>query len=452
MAPESESNGTGTMTSATDVQDRPGGTVDDAPQTAPSQKTTVAFIDHPFHRRTKSSKFFIDLLSEEFDVHTYYPEPDPRALMKEIVDSGYDLAICWQTEYFAPYLLMRGLRVVCIPMYDGVANAPAAYWLAMRQARFLNFSQRLHSRHRELGIETYYIKYFSEAKKDLPQATFEKLRGFFWQRRPEEGLNYKFARNLVGSVVDSLHVHNAPDTERPEDWMLDVASTVTYFTEDAASYKEALAQANVYVCPRYTEGIGMTIIEAMARGMCVVAHDEPTANEYLVDGVNGLLVDYGLMKRITPPNKKKDLTQPNSYVLTLEKAQALGKKAREMYLLGSQQWAETAPQIPFLIKSTPRADLASFTRDMAPLYLDACRYVNTDHPRFLMQVERLRLRGLTGEEFTAMALSQQVRLASLALFGLGRVTVLFDRIGQTNGMLLRAIWRSTFGRIFRRRR
>ena len=437
------------MTTARNVSEL----LDDAPSgstpQAMLQKTIVAFIDHPFHRRTKSSAFFIKLLQDEFDVHVYYDEPDPRALMTEIADRGYDLAICWQTEHYAPYLLMRGMRVVCIPMYDGVANAPAAYWLSMRQARFLNFSERLHLRHRELGIESYYLKYFNEENKNLPQAKFENLRGFFWQRRPEEGLSYKFARNLIINVVDTLHVHNAPDTESPDDWEPDSLSTVTHFTEDAASYKEALTKANVYVCPRFTEGIGMTIVEAMARGMCIIAHDEPTANEYIVDGVNGLLVDYGKMKRIRPPIRNRTKDNFNSYVLTVEKAQRLGKKAREVYVSGLEQWASTASRIPFLIKSTPRADMASFTRDLSPLYLEACRYYSKNHRRFLFEVERLRLNGLTGEEFTGMNLLAQVRLTLFAMLRLGRIHAALDRMGRMNRMIVRSIWRATFKRLFR---
>lgn len=42
----------------------------------------------------------------------------------------------------------------------------------------------------------------------------------------------------------------------------------------------------------------MAFLEAMAMGKCVVAHDDATMNEYIVDGESGLLVDFDRPARI----------------------------------------------------------------------------------------------------------------------------------------------------------
>ena len=44
----------------------------------------------------------------------------------------------------------------------------------------------------------------------------------------------------------------------------------------------------------------MAFLEAMAMGKCVVAHDDATMNEYIVDGESGLLVDFDRPVRIAP--------------------------------------------------------------------------------------------------------------------------------------------------------
>ena len=55
------------------------------------------------------------------------------------------------------------------------------------------------------------------------------------------------------------------------------------------NYLRELEKFHVYFAPRKYEGIGMTFLEAMAMGMCVVAENAPTANEYILSGKNGIL-------------------------------------------------------------------------------------------------------------------------------------------------------------------
>ena len=359
----------------------------------------IAFLDHPFHRKTKSSNFFVEMLSKEFEVHVFYLEGDPREMMREIADSNYETIICWQTEFCAPYFLMRGKRVVCIAMYDGVANAPDWYWLPMRQARFVNFCKALHRKHAALGIETLYVKYYGSSK-DLNQATFESLKGFFWQRRPQEGLDSRFARKVLGRVVEDLHIHNAPDTEEPSEWVPDDDVSVTYFTKDGADYRRALASSNVYLCPRRTEGIGHPLIEAMARGMCVIAHDLPTANEYIIDGVNGILIDYD------NPSSFEALSPRR---LSRERAEALGKKARESYLRGRDEWLKTEQVIPYFVRTTPNADLAEQDIRFADRYLRISRHAYSDFYRYLHGLITLQRAGLLGTEASSLSLRETVK-------------------------------------------
>ena len=56
-------------------------------------------------------------------------------------------------------------------------------------------------------------------------------------------------------------------------------------------YRKILEEPGVYVAPRLKEGIGMSFIEQMSMGKCVIAHNDSTMDEYIADGVNGLLVD-----------------------------------------------------------------------------------------------------------------------------------------------------------------
>ncbi|QXZ80905.1 glycosyltransferase [Rhizobium sp. L51/94] len=383
-------------------------------------RAPIAFLDHPFHKKTKSSNFFIDILSKEFDVHVFYLEGDPREMMRELGDSNYETVICWQTEFCAPYFLMRGKRVVCVPMYDGVANAPDWYWLPMRQARFVNFSRTLHQRHRALGIESIYVKYFGTAK-DHEQATFETLRGIFWQRRPQEGLDSRFARRVLGRVVDELHIHNAPDTEDALEWEPQDDATVSYFTREGNTYREALKSSNVFLCPRRTEGIGHPLIEAMARGMCIVAHNLPTANEYIVDGVNGILIDYD------NPSSFEALSPRR---LSNSRAEKLGKQARSTYLRGRNEWQKSENSLPYFVQTVPEPDFTEKDVSFADRYLKISRYAHSDFYRYLHELLNLQRSGLLGSEASSLSLREIIKWRLIGVPGSRMAWRLTKRFGR----------------------
>ena len=56
-------------------------------------------------------------------------------------------------------------------------------------------------------------------------------------------------------------------------------------------YRALLSEPGVYIAPRFTEGIGMSFLEALAAGKFVVAHKDATMDEAIDDGVTGRLVD-----------------------------------------------------------------------------------------------------------------------------------------------------------------
>jgi hypothetical protein len=50
-----------------------------------------------------------------------------------------------------------------------------------------------------------------------------------------------------------------------------------------------MGSCSIAVAPRNCEGIGHGFLDYMSRGMCVFAWDDATHNEYIQNGVNGVL-------------------------------------------------------------------------------------------------------------------------------------------------------------------
>lgn len=285
----------------------------------------LLFVGHTFHTRSRSSAFFLDRLHDVFDVETLFVNPETLK-MADLPDGDFELVVLWQIDFLAPVFIAMGYRTVVIPMYDASAGLPDLHFKLMREALFINFSVNLHLRTIRLGCRSLYARYFPDPSAFDVVSDFGTLRGFLWQRRPDE-IDVDLVDRLMGDSLSTLHVHNAPDYgEAPQIGNAQVGfghCTITQSTwfESQADYLKVLESCNVYFAPRRAEGIGLGYLEAMARGMIVVAGDLPTHNEYISNWYNGILInpdDTSSFNIISPAR--------------------IGKNARTTIQLGRSNW------------------------------------------------------------------------------------------------------------------
>ncbi|MGN8097862.1 glycosyltransferase [Methylobacterium sp. 22177] len=258
----------------------------------------LLFVDHKFHQITKSSEFFLEILRRRFFVDQFFVDPDigdNEELMEKA--GAADVVVVWQMDYLASAFCALGKPTIVIPMYDGSSTMPDMHWALLRKATFINFSRAMHERVRLMGCKSYLAKYFVPpcSRKDL--VDFDKINIFFWQRRPDHGINIQLVDRLLGETCDRIHLHDAPDIDLGHD--NEIAGERAYdltrssWFSSKAAYEEVLRGCNVFVCPRAAEGIGVAMLEAMSKGMVVIANDQPTNNEYISNWVNGILFNIG---------------------------------------------------------------------------------------------------------------------------------------------------------------
>jgi hypothetical protein len=301
----------------------------------------VLFVDHSFHKKTRSADFFTDILSLEFLIETYYLSPDKKADVG-VLNSAHDadFVILWQMDFLAPVFLALGKRVIVVPMFDGSGGMPDIHWLFAYRARFFNFSLALNERIRMAGCKTMLLRYFPEAVEEDKLPRFDELNAFFWQRRPDHGVDFNLVDTLLGHELDSLHFHNAADIlgnfspRRRIDTRYKYSES-TWF-KDKAEYLGRVEQANIFIAPRVAEGIGMALLEAMAQGRLVLAHDAPTHSEYISTWSNGILFN-------------KDHPQPLSI---RDKAAQMARLAWLTVVEGRRQWLDSYPDIIDWVEQT----------------------------------------------------------------------------------------------------
>ena len=229
------------------------------------------FIDHEYHKRTGSAKFFLDIVRKSFKVDEHYYRHCYRT-QAEKVAADYDGVIIWEFPISRNKFFFRGKKNVFVPMYD---NEWASYWqwkrIAWSGMGVISFCDKVTAHAKRCGVKNILdVRYFPNPS-DFPQKKGESKRVFLWERGDisEDTVKKLFPPELGYTF----------DVKKGDEFL------------SCEEYLSRIAACEIVVAPRRKEGIGMAFLEAMAMGKCVVAHNDATMNEYIKDGVNGILFD-----------------------------------------------------------------------------------------------------------------------------------------------------------------
>jgi glycosyltransferase involved in cell wall biosynthesis len=112
---------------------------------------------------------------------------------------------------------------------------------------------------------------------------------------------YKYAKKVVPNISLRIVTHlpnNYKDT-------VDGLGDVKVFPPDFSRKEifEMMQNSDILIHPSYMESFGMTILEGMANGLCIIANNIYAISEMVLDGNNGVL--------LRPPITKWNGTLPN---------------------------------------------------------------------------------------------------------------------------------------------
>jgi glycosyltransferase involved in cell wall biosynthesis len=304
----------------------------------------IALVDHSFHRRTNSTSFLIEILKKHFHVDVIWDnawQEGPHTDLKYLKNKGYKKIILFQQIYYGKKELREidGVNLIIIPMYDCCSSCSYRFWQKFRYVKVINFSRALHLKLKKYRFMSKYFQYFPNTSNSvLSPLTGDSLSGFFWQRT--DRITWKHIKVLIKETrFKRFYIHTAVD---PPGYSLILPSekeknkyniTLTNWFPKRKDYLKTLAKTDVYFAPRSHEGIGMSFLEAMAMGKCVVAPNNPTMNEYIVHGKTGLLYD---------PNRPKPLD--------FSDVKRIGMNARDYMENGYKEWLEAEAELIDFIK------------------------------------------------------------------------------------------------------
>jgi glycosyltransferase involved in cell wall biosynthesis len=250
-----------------------------------------------------------------------------------------------------------GARVVWIPMWDHARIYSQEWWDNLPPSlRVIALSQPVFDRASSAGLATLNLRYFLHPAR-LPMAEWEHGRvGFYWNRTGM--LSPEAVKRLCKALsLDRLLFREQLDPRIPERMgfrlpgRLGTTEVIPISPASRQEYLEMTQQANIFIAPRTSEGVGLTFLEAMARGCCVIGYDAPTMNEYIRHGENGLL--FRGRRRGLPRRAVQRLLRGESPFLVPDDVRwelffsvdpaRLGRRARLDHEAGHERWLSRLP-------------------------------------------------------------------------------------------------------------
>lgn len=270
-------------------------------------KPKLLFIGHEYHKKTKSSDFMQNIMSKYFDIEFFALDPyqcNINEQLEPLKNKNYDVLVLWQMmpsiEKLRQYISFE--HCAFFPMYDGVPSRNDKIWYEYRDVNIINFSKTLHDELKSLGFSSYYFQYFPKPLKITNEGDEKSI--FFWQRINQININ-TVAKLIDLENIKHIHFHHAIDPGHefvePGEEINKKATHSTWF-DTREDMQKQMQKSAVYIAPRMFEGIGMSFLEAMAMGRCVIAPNNPTMNEYIKNGVNGILYDLNNPKYVDLSN------------------------------------------------------------------------------------------------------------------------------------------------------
>lgn len=273
-------------------------------------KKKLLYIGHAYHNKTKSTQFLKDMLEAKYEVEIFDFDPyndNIQTHFRSLAGKSFDVLVIFQIMPSLAQLkkVIKFKKSVFFPMYDGVPERDNPIWLEYKNTQIINFSKTLYDELKQLGFSSHYIQYFPKPIKIKNLGNEKSV--FFWQRITPINI-HTVEQLLNGDKIKHIHIHKALDPKH--EFVKPTANMpwkITYseWFDTKEEMLKTQQQSAIYIAPRLYEGIGMSFLEAMAMGRCVIAPDHPTMNEYIKNGETGYLYDYNNPKPIDLNDIKK---------------------------------------------------------------------------------------------------------------------------------------------------
>lgn len=324
----------------------------------------MIYIGHAYHKKTQSVSFILELFRQKYDATFLSAEVvrKPGGELGQVITedlntlSGqhFDLLVCLQVmpsvQNLKKYISFD--HAVFFPMADFYYFAPEdvrqPVWREYRNFQIISFSRKVHEELKSYGYSSHYFQYFPEPPAHWDAG--DSRAAFFWQR--VTSVNVLGLRKLLRNYpLAELYLHRAPDPGEhyiplpyPQQGNLRIFHSSWF--EHREDMLRLIDRCGIYFASRLCEGIGLSYLEAMARGRCVIAPDETTFNEYITAGKTGFIYP-------AQPG-----AHPEPLEISEEDVRRIQHDTRQYMLDGYREWCGKRNNILTVAETAPEPDFA----------------------------------------------------------------------------------------------
>jgi glycosyltransferase involved in cell wall biosynthesis len=324
----------------------------------------MAFVDHSFHKLSRSGDFLRTIFRENFIINDYWDESwaGGKRVEAKVINQN-DYSFYFQTLNDLPELKKNRTKKIWAPMYDSFIF-DKLYWRALSdfELKIICFSKKVFEYISKFNIEAINVQYYIDPSSFPTKAISVKKKIFFWYRGGIKLADVLPKIKINLDLIDSIIYLVNPDPNNKKENLETLSShplfsKITFIDKgflNRDEYMRLVEQADIFISPRKKEGIGMSFLEAMAMGQCIIAYNDATMNEYIKDGVNGYLF-----------NEKTDK-------IDLSDIDQVTKNSRIRNAIGYNEWENNVKKILDFIKDDYIKKEATFNGKIA-LFLYATK-------------------------------------------------------------------------------
>lgn len=263
--------------------------------------TTIPAFCMPWHTSVSNAfqEILVQPLRHLLDISLTPWDQTPALPMEHFArDPGRPLIFC-QLPPPPELLREKAARIIWLPMWDNVEKWPLSFWKNLpAHLRIVAYSKPVQERAERFGLPTLRVRFFfnpqqyATVRADGPAHSQRTM--IYWNR---VGLySFRALRRICRDLEVQRLIHilrpdpgyDHPGLALPAAVGRTEVTTIRSFLPDS-EHQQLLDQSHLCLAPRPCEGVGLTVLQSMVRGACVLAYDAPSTNEYVAHGRNGYL-------------------------------------------------------------------------------------------------------------------------------------------------------------------
>ncbi len=248
-------------------------------------KKKLAFIDHNFHKKSRSGDFLRDIFKKKYSIDNYWWSLKDQYSLYEKVKKYENIFFFQSLLPLEDMIKLREKNLMWAPMYDNL-DVSSGYW---RKIKFLNlkilaFSNPVKYLCKKYGCNFLAAKFglkFIQNRK----INSKKLRIFFWFRNNISFYDWIYKFN--SKDIAEIKYFNCPDPGRKSENIKEndkkkfKIKIINKPFMSKKKYINYIKNCDVFICPRKQEGIGMSFLEAISYGKYLVSYKDTTMDEYI---------------------------------------------------------------------------------------------------------------------------------------------------------------------------